>query len=190
MGKLVYGVGVNDADYEVQSRIGGKMNLCRFYDTWKGMLRRCYSEKYKHRNPTYMECSVCDEWLKFSNFKSWMETQDWQGKQLDKDLIFIGNKVYSPNACAFVSHATNSFTTDRVNSRGDWPVGVQYDKRYQKFDSRCCNPFTRKNEYIGSFTCPNEAHLAWKKRKRELACLLADLQTDDRVATALRLRYA
>jgi hypothetical protein len=47
--KLVYGVGVNDANYNVNKYeiIDGKQKLiwaCPFYIKWRDMLKRCYSE--------------------------------------------------------------------------------------------------------------------------------------------------
>lgn len=117
--KLVYGVGVNDADYVVQKfeRIGyeaGKIKLnlvwvCPYYSIWMAMLKRCYSAKYQESRPTYTGCTVATEWLTFSNFKSWMEKQDWQNKHLDKDLLFEGNKVYNSDTCMFVTQLVNSF---------------------------------------------------------------------------------
>ena len=187
--KLVYGVGVNDADYAVYTRCDRKKVACPFYVKWHGMLERCYSAKSQLKQPTYIGCSVCDEWLLFSNFKRWMEAQNWRGKELDKDLIFKGNKVYSPETCAFVDKKLNQFTNDRLSAIGDWPTGVSFNKRKEKLESRCQNHLTKKNEYLGNFNCPQAAHLAWKKRKHEIACQLADLQTDDRVAAALRVRY-
>ena len=53
----------------------------------------------------------------------------------------------------------------------------------------CRNTFTKKQEYLGLFTCEVEAHQAWLKRKLELAHLLAAEQTDGRVAKALIERY-
>lgn len=47
-------------------------------------------------------CSVCEEWLTFSNFKRWMEQQDYEGKALDKDLLVSQNKTYSSETCVFV----------------------------------------------------------------------------------------
>lgn len=187
--KLVFGVGINDADYVVQPTVNGKRGYCPFYQAWVSMLSRCYSEKYQDKKPTYIDCSVCNEWLTFSNFKSWMEQKDWKGKHLDKDLLIEGNKVYSPTTCIFVDRMTNIFTTDSGASRGQFPIGVCFHKRVGKFRACCRNPFTKKNENLGYFTCPNQAHLAWKKRKHELACQLADLQTDERVAKVLRDRY-
>lgn len=197
--KLVFGVGINDADYVTQRKetigyVDGKQKqklvwICPYYRTWKSMLERCYSEKYQNKNPTYKDCSVSEEWLTFSVFKCWMEKQDWEGLQLDKDLLFSGNKVYRPETCVFLSKTVNIFTTDRSNDRGEWLIGVYWDKGRSKFKSQCSNPFTKKREGLGYFICELEAHQAWLKRKLELAHLLAAEQTEERVGKALIERY-
>ena len=198
MGKLVYGAGINDADYVVEQReeaprVNGKrkQNLvwtCPFYLAWKGMLRRCVGGKSKARQPTYGDVTCCDEWLTFSNFKSWMVQQEWEGKQLDKDIIVVGNRVYNPEACAFVSGATNSFIISSETKRGKWPLGVYWCK--DSFRAQCRNPFTKKREYLGCHNTPEEAHEAWRKRKHELAQLVAATETDMRVVEALKKRYS
>lgn len=188
--KLIHGVGTNDADYNVTWREGGKEVRCRFYRVWSGMLERCYSKKSLIRRPTYAGCSVAKEWHLFSNFKRWMERQDWQEKELDKDILFKGNKIYSPETCVFIDGLTNTFTLDNTASRGGFPLGVSYDKSKESIIAHCCNPFTKKQENLGRFDTADEAHNAWKRRKHELALQLADLQKDDRVASALRIRYA
>lgn len=198
--KLVYGVGINNADYVVKKwetvgyvkgkRKRRKVWECPFYRAWTNMLKRCFSIKYQERQPTYIGCSVSEEWKTFSNFKSWMERQNWQGKQLDKDLLFEGNKVYSSNTCVFVTRMVNSFTVDCKASRGDWMIGVCWNKRAEKFMSRCRNPFTNKREHLGYFDSELDAHKAWLKRKLELAHDLAAIQTDPRVAKALISRYS
>ena len=188
--KLVQGVGVNDVNYHVHRRENGKIVwTCPYYRTWVSMLTRAYSDKLKQRCPTYGGVTVCEEWHSLIRFRAWMVEQDWNGKQLDKDILFQGNRVYSPDTCVFVDRAVNTFLTDHAAARGEWPLGVSWHKLTEKFTSSCSNPFTKKLEYLGSFTCPQEAHQAWKKRKHELACQLADLQTDQRVAEALRTRY-
>lgn len=198
--KLVHGVGNNDADYVVQKfefygYVDGKKKqkqvwMCPYYKTWKKMLERCYSAKLHERRPTYAGCAVSEEWLTFSRFKSWMEKQDFEGKQLDKDLLFEGNKVYSTETCVFVTGMVNSFTTDRGNDRGEWMIGADWDKQAEKFRSRCGNPFTRKKEFLGYFTSEQQANKAWLKRKLELAHELAAIQADPRVAKALIDRYS
>ena len=197
--KMVYGVGVNDADYVVKKwetigYVDGKRKqkliwVCPYYRTWTSMLERCYSTKFQDRNPTYVGCSVSDDWLTFSNFKIWMEKQNWEGKQLDKDLLFEENRVYSPKTCVFVTRMVNMFTTDRGAARGEWTIGVSWNKATGKFRSSCHNPFTKKLEYLGLFTTEQEAHQTWLKRKLELAHELAAEQTDERVAKALIARY-
>ncbi len=198
--KLVFGVGINDADYVTQKNetigyVNGKRKLkqvwvCPYYKAWKSMLVRCYSKKYQERKPTYKGCSVSAEWHSFSNFKAWMEKQDWEGKELDKDLLFKGNKVYSAETCVFVTPLVNTFTSDRGAARGEWLIGVCWDKDRKKFMSKCSNPFTKKIEKLGRFTSEQEAHNAWIKRKLELAHELAAIQTDPRVAKALIDRYS
>jgi len=187
--ELIYGVGVNDADYVVYPMIDGMQGSCHFYRKWHNMIQRCYSEKTQKKYPSYADCKVCDEWLTFSNFKAWMEKQDWQGKELDKDLLSKGGKVYSPETCAFVSRKVNVFIMGGIISRDLRMTGATRNKLSGKFIAQCSNPVTNKQEYLGRFSDEKDAHLAWKKRKHELACQLADLQTDERVANALRTRY-
>ena len=197
--KLVCGVGINDADYVVKKQetigyVNGKRKqkliwVCPFYRTWKGVLERCYSTKTQDNHPTYRGCTVSDEWLTFSVFKNWMEKQDWEDNQLDKDLLIEGNKVYSPETCVFVSGMVNNFTIDGGAARGECPIGVYWNKGEGKFKSQCRNPFTKKQEHLGYFTCEQEAHQAWLKHKLGLAHELAAIQTDPRVAEALINRY-
>ena len=87
--KKVYGVGINDADYTIKPTIENNRSKCMYYEKWIKMLQRCYSKSYQEKHPSYKGCSVCEEWLTFSNFKAWMETQDWKGKSLDKIYWFI-----------------------------------------------------------------------------------------------------
>lgn len=197
--KLGCGVGINDADYavvewettDVNSKRKQKLVwICPFYQVWTNMINRCYSAKYQERYPTYKGCTVSEEWLTFSNFRAWMMTQDFEGNQLDKDLLFEGNKVYSAETCVFVTKIVNMFTTDSGATRGEWLIGVCWDKRAGKFKASCRNPFTKKQEHLGYFTCEQEAHKAWLRRKLELAKELAAEQAGPRVAEALIERYS
>ena len=199
MNKLVYGVGINDLGYRAQAweelpKNGGKrirktVFLCKYYVAWRDMLTRCYSKKYLERYPSYIGTSVCSEWLYATAFKKWMEQQDWQGKCLDKDIIAQRSKLYSPETCAFVLQATNKFVA-RDASRGEYPTGVYLCKRTGKYRASCRNLFSGKDEYLGCFSTPEEAHEAWRKRKHELAQLVAATESDIRVVEALRKRYS
>lgn len=193
--KLIFGVGSNDADYEVYvySVTGGASKvvwICPFYKAWKSVFVRCYSEKFQAKRSTYSGCSVTKEWHLFSAFRAWMLTQPWRGNHLDKDILQPGNKIYSPDTCAFVSGQLNAFMTDSGAARGEWPIGVSWHKRDEVFTANCNNPFTGRQESLGYFRCPAEAHEAWRRRKHEHALRYADMQTDPRIAAALRGRYA
>lgn len=118
-----------------------------------------------------------------------MIAQPWEGRQLDKDLLMPGNKYYSPETCVFICQEVNKLLCDAGSIRGEWPIGVCWAKREQKFLSRCCNPANGRHEFLGYFDCPHVAHEAWRKKKHEYALAYAAIQEDPRVAAALSVRY-
>lgn len=178
---LNYGVGIRDEDLPLNTR-------CLFYDTWMNMLKRCYSSSYQSVQTTYSDCSVCKEWLTFSKFKAWMQTQDWEGKELDKDLLYKGNRVYSPMYCVFISRQLNSFLLKKKHKTIE-ETGFYFNSRLNKYQAQISNPFLGKKVYLGIFSTPEEAHRAWRSKKHEFACKFADMQTDSRLAEALRNRF-
>ena len=200
MNKLVCGVGVNDLGYRTQvyeyvtknggKRIRNSVFRCKYYAAWVNMLVRCYDKKFMERKPSYTGTSVCSEWLSATTFKKWMEQQDWHGKSLDKDIIAPKSKLYSPDTCAFVMQATNLFVTARDACRGDYPIGVSLCKPTGKYQARCKNPFTGKIEHLGYFSTTEEAHEGWRKRKHDLAQLVAATESDIRIVEALKKRYS
>jgi hypothetical protein len=182
---LVFGVGIYEKG-KYSSRKNGRQSGA--YRAWNSMLRRCYSSIFQERNRTYIGCSVCDEWLEFQIFAEWYEENypdDDSNYQLDKDLKVIGNKIYSPDACLFVSRAVNSFTIDRCADRGEHLIGVCWNKQREKLQSNCNNPFTKKMEFLGYFSDELSAHLAWRKRKSELAYELAMIQDNAEIRDTL-----
>ena len=188
-----YGIGINDADwplytYEIVGNKKKRIGICPFYMRWVTVLSRCYSPKELKRNPSYLGCGVCDEWRYLSNFRSWMETQDWEGNQLDKDLLVRGNKTYSPETCIFVSQDINKFLTDRANARGAFPIGVYFEKDSGKYKAQGSGGVGKRIN-LGRFGTPEEAHKAWLTFKLEQAYVLAERQSDERVAKALIDRY-
>lgn len=78
------------------------------YVTWVNMIKRCYDVITQRISPTYIGCTVCDEWHNFQNFAVWYDKNYVKGCQLDKDIKVKGNKVYGPLTCSFVTHRENS----------------------------------------------------------------------------------
>lgn len=184
--KLIYGVGINDANYVVQQfetvgYVDGKRKqkqvwVCPFYQTWKHMLERSYCNKYKEKQPTYIDVLVCKEWWLFSNFKQWMEEQPFEGMQLDKDLLVKGNKEYSANACVFVPTRINTLLIDSGSARGDYPLGVYYQQKSKGMVSELKKPYIaqvnkgegKRQKYLGTFATRGEAHKAWQLAKADV----------------------
>lgn len=187
VGKILYGVAINDSDYVTSPTVGGVRVKCPFYAKWSSMIRRCYSDNHLKTHPSYEGCKVCDEWLVFSSFKRWMERQDWSSKELDKDLLIKGNKVYSPDACCFLSQSVNSFIIDGSSRRGLLKLGVTAERGL--FKAHCRNPFKNKTENLGRFKTEDEAHEAWRKRKLQIAEQISILEPDKKIVNALIERY-
>lgn len=151
------------------------------YQAWKGMIYRCFDEKTKEKQPTYKNVSCCKDWLLFENFYEWLHSQEnfenlynqtkWN---VDKDIIIKGNKVYSPDTCCLVPNNVNSLFIKKDNYRGDLPIGVK--KSHKSFMARCSNPITENREYLGSYSTPYYAFLAYKKRKEEIIKDVAQME--------------
>lgn len=156
--KLVYGVGINDTF--------GREREQKIYDVWSAMLCRCYDESKRTKHPTYNGCSVCDEWLIFSNFQKWYKDNYYEDYAIDKDILVKGNKVYSPDTCCFVPQEINNLLLKSQKMRGKYPIGVGKDKsgKFVARISKSRNGITRRIE-IGYYLTPEEAFAAYKREK-------------------------
>lgn len=183
---LIYGVGINDAKYLVGYKdSNGKSLSCPYYDRWRGMLGRCYSRSFHKRQPSYLGCTVEESWKTFSNFKLWMQSQDWEGKALDKDLLCWGNKHYGPEYCLFVSQEVNSLLALRGNHRGAYPLGVirTGGDKYEYYEAKCS--FYGKQTRLGTYKTPAEAAEVYKQAKLRHIAEVAQNEKDPRVKAAL-----
>ena len=91
---------------------------------------------------------------------------------LDKDILIKGNKIYSPETCIFVPKNINLLFVKSDAKRGDYPIGVNYNKRSGKFVARCGEYGKRVN--LGTFRTPEEAFNAYKNAKMDRICELAN----------------
>ena len=155
---FAYGKGIND--------VANVWNYCqKAFQVWRSMLQRCYDEKYQKKEPTYIGCTVCEEWLRFSNFLRWFEDNYIDGYHLDKDIIHKGNKVYAPENCAFVPREINSLLLRRQAKRGDTPIGVKYDKRRGYYSANI--NYNGKTHFLGYAKSANEAFELYKISKEQ-----------------------
>ena len=164
MRKPLYGLGINDAWYVVSKKIDGKLHLCPIYRVWSNMLMRCYRKEYGNKHPSYKDCTVCDDWLVFSNFALWASDKMGAGLDLDKDIKIPNNKSYSPEACLFVSKEVNYIILGkRRNSR--YKQGVSWCSRDKVFNSFIS--VKGKSKYLGAFSTEDDASESYIKAKKE-----------------------
>jgi len=182
--KPLYSIGINDSTYNTTYMVENKSIVCPYYAKWRQMLERCYSSNFHSKKPTYSDCTVCETWLTFSNFKAWMSLQNWENKYLDKDILVEGNKVYSPETCVFVSMKVNNMLLSHISTRGKYKLGVSWFKRDSLYRSSCNNG-EGKTVNLGHFKTEDEAHIAYCKYKTELILNEAKTESDLRLKNAL-----
>lgn len=115
-----------------------------------------------------------------------MINQNWHGNHLDKDIINCGNKIYSPENCAFVSQAINNLILTNPKKRGKYAIGVHFDKGRGKYQASI--KVNGKNTNIGRYNTESEAVKAYKAAKKDILNSAAKEQTDMRVRLALEKR--
>lgn len=191
MSRLLYNKAKNDADYKVTTskKVNGKTVrdwTCPYYRRWTNMLARCYCEKYTKNYPSYETKEVCEEWLSFSKFKSWMEKQDWGDKHLDKDLLVVHNKIYSPETCVFVSEDVNNFLVKPLKRGKALPLGVVHYNRKSENHYVAYIANRKKTEYLGYYPTKQLAHSAWQIAKLLRIKGLITQESDARVLIGLR----
>lgn len=144
------------------------------YIRWHDMIHRCYNEKFHARQPQYSECTVCEEWLNFSNFKVWYESNLYGDEKLDldKDILYKENKIYSPETCCLVPHVINTLFINGKKNRGELPIGVYLDKDRNKY--RACMAFMGKRVKLGRFETPELAFARYKEYKEDFIKDLAE----------------
>ena len=159
----VYGVGIPGAKYPISE---GGVNT-KEYTLWRDMLKRCYSDTYQKKYPTYIGCKMSDKFKSYEYFYEWCHKQigfGVKGWQLDKDLLVKGNKVYSESTCVFIPKEINQLLTKRASSRGEHLIGVCWDKRHKAFKAQV-GKNKGKQENLGYYNTEIEAFNAYKVAK-------------------------
>ena len=159
----VYGIGVLGTKYP--STINGVRT--KEYGLWADVLRRCYSDDFKKKQPTYKGCKCSENFLHYEYFYEWCQSQVGfgnEGWQLDKDLLVKGNKVYSDDFCVFLPKEINLVLTKSNKTRGEHLIGVCWHKRDKTFVARVSRN-KGCSEHLGSFKTELEAFNAYKKAK-------------------------
>ena len=165
---LVQGHGINDMPYGWT--VENEWNKL-VYRKWYEMLRRCYNEEYHktENGERYKDCTVCDRWLKLSNFVEDVPKIDGYDEErflngelvLDKDIKSGGkNKQYIMKECLLTTQPEN---TKQANRTREYHELSEETKR--KISEN--NPKPMKGKF-GS-ECPNSKKVAqYNKQTLEL----------------------
>jgi hypothetical protein len=182
--KEVFGVGyLGVGKYTAR---GKDKKLTNAYISWENMLKRCYDPYYINRFPTYKDCYVCDEWLCFQNFAKWYYENYYEIENqkmcLDKDILYKGNKIYSPETCVFVPERINTLFIKSDKVRGEYPIGTCLTSDNSALRVRCSifeNGKT-KRIYLGQFSLnkPFQAFYTYKTFKENHIKQVADEYKD------------
>ena len=113
---------------------------------------------------------MSENFKRYSYFKEWCNKQigfDQDGWQLDKDILFKGNKLYSEDTCCFVPPEINSLILKADRIRGEYPVSVYHDtsKIHKRFSARVSK--NGKHKRFGSYRTPEEAFYVYKREKEK-----------------------
>lgn len=139
------------------------------YEVWRSKLKNIYgSTKSSH---LYMDVTFCKEWLNYQNFAKWFYAQVMlygKGGSVDKDLLFLGNREYSPYTCAYIPSAVNSLFTGTSGKIS----GVHFDNSKKKWvaqiqNGMLCSNGNKRQTYLGMYIDKASADNAYYKAKLE-----------------------
>lgn len=149
---------------------------------WDSMNYRC-KEGSKARKKSYSSCH--NEFENFQDFADWCQTEQgyWEkdkaGKfwAIDKDVLILGNKVYSKETCCFVPPDVNNLIIYANKVRGSYPLGVSYHSKDKVLYAQCQNG-DGKIVHLGKFENPMDGHRAWQAFKASVILQKAEKYVD------------
>jgi hypothetical protein len=170
---IIYGVGfIGVGNYSHKSHP-------RIYYCWRDMIGRCYHKVTQLKHRSYIGCTVCERWWNFQNFcyDYLIMVGSDLNYHLDKDLLFKGNKIYSPETCCLVPRQVNNVLEKCDANRGECCIGVNYYEDKINPYKATCN-VEGKQKYLGIYKTEQEARQVYKVAKEAEFKRLANLYKD------------
>lgn len=161
----IYSIGFNSGGkFPTTDKLGKKLIARR---KWESMLRRCYSNKSLMSFPAYNGCEVCEEWFDYQVFAEWFHNHYIEGFELDKDILFKGNKIYSPKTCCFVPGNINKLLeSNKAKRKPGGIIGTYWLPKRDRWQSQCKTQTGRIT--LGYYQKQEDAFQAYKMFKEKL----------------------
>jgi len=169
----------------------GRRYNTKSFNTYLGILSRC-TKSFQEGSPHY--AGVTTSFTSFDQFADWSSTQissDIPDYDIDKDLLKVGNKVYSPEDCVYLPAYINRSISTRQESRDSLPRGVSRRVQFEKEVYVAAIRIGKKLKYLGTFNNPEDAHIQYKiAYNQRIMSFLQDINSgiivvDKRVGPAL-----
>jgi len=161
--KTVFGRGfIGFGRHKLDSPLGKK---------WSSMMLRCYCESYQKYQTTYKGCEVSTDWLSLQGFCESLTESFVEKFDLDKDLLCIGNKLYSKEYCTFLPREINSTLQVKRVSNNKLPLGVSKTKFGRFYGSTTVGG---ADHYSTNYTDVADAFVWYKGFKEDLMKVLAE----------------
>lgn len=138
------------------------------YDTWRGIIKRCYDTNAKDYERYGMRgIKVCDRWLnKETGFYNFLQDMGERPNGYQIDRIDV-NGDYSPNNCRWVTVQENSTNKRKYKNNTSGYKGVTKNKS-RKNPYQAIISFNGNSIYLGGFKTAEDAARAYDKKAKEL----------------------
>jgi len=167
----IFGVGFEGSGKHKPTK---NKKISKEYSVWMGMMRRCYDREFqKKKQPSYIGCTVCEEWHNFQNFAEWYKKNypnDGEKYELDKDIKVDGNKIYSPDTCIFAKPIDNHHKAHLKTFEFLSPEGVVFV--VENLVSFCRDRGLDHSHMCAVHRGKEKAHKGWSKSIKPRKCRL------------------
>ena len=141
-------------------RTGGKikhgLRKNKFYNTWNGMMNRCYNTKSKkYKDYGGRGISVCEDWRDVVVFTTWCEETFIEEMTLDREDNDLG---YNPENCRWTNKTIQALNQRMQKSNTSGYVGVSWNKSKGKWVAKI--KVNKVAIHLGYFNSKEEAALA------------------------------
>ena len=117
------------------------------------------NDNYHISRPLSAGITICPEWMYFSNFYKWVNSQSnfpyliQQSERIcvEKDILIKNNKLYSPLTCCLVPSSINALVCIHSTIRGKYPLGVTEACNGRYVIAKWQNPITHQGEWSTVF---------------------------------------